>query len=431
MLRFTATRDGQEVGTVDVDETTGSAEEIEERIRLETQRLGRIGLERALQDVADQTPPPCCCGHVMHSRGQRVLTAHSTFGGVLVSRRVYRCEACGERFTPADMRICCGHHRVTKPLAKRACQLATHAHSTELPTLLADQHGVTLAHDTLIALTHDVGRAAERLRLAEAHASRKQRRPPPSDVPAPKRIWISVDGIMCGTNLREPDPAHPGRKTLLWQQRKVGCVAWEDDRGVWHKQLVWGRESPDEFGASLWRRACRCGYQQANDKLFAADGGAWYWEIHRTYFGDAEGLLDWYHASEHVHAAAKVVAPNAADDWANAALDQLGNQGGESLIDGLETQLKDRRGKARAALEGLRNYLICQRDHLAFRCSREQGWPIGAGRMESSCQQLVGVRLKGPGMHWTEQGALAITALKATNLNGHWHSFWNSLTLAT
>ena len=290
---------------------------------------------------------------------------------------------------------------------------------------------MTLSHETLIELVHDVGGQAERLRLAEAQASRKQRQPPRSAVPAPHRIWVSVDGTMYCTNIREPDPEHPGQKKLVWQQMKVGCVAWEDDRGAWHKQLVWGREAPEEFGAALWRLACRCGYQQAKDKLFAADGGDWCWTIQATYFSDATGLLDWYHVSEHVHAAAKIVAASDAEGWAQAALDQLWNQGGESLIAGLEAQLNGRRGQSRSALEGLRNYLIGQRNHLEFRQSRERGWPIGTGRMESSCKQLVGVRLKGPGMHWTEHGALAMTALKATDLNGQWHVFWKTLALAT
>ena len=166
MLEFTATRDGREVGTVEVDDATGSADEIEERIRAGTQRLGRIALEPALQRLAEQTPPPRCCGRAMHSRGQRVFTVQSTLGELSFSRRVYQCAECGHRQTPADAHCCCGHHRVTKPLAKRACQLATLAHFTELPTLLKDQHGVTLSHETLIELVHDVGGQAERLRLA-------------------------------------------------------------------------------------------------------------------------------------------------------------------------------------------------------------------------------------------------------------------------
>ena len=48
---------------------------------------------------------------------------------------------------------------------------------------------------------------------------------------------------------------------------------------------------------------------------------------------------------------------------------------------------------------------------------REAGWPIGSGMIESTGKPLVGLRLKGPGRHWTEAGALAVTALRATDLN--------------
>lgn len=47
--------------------------------------------------------------------------------------------------------------------------------------------------------------------------------------------------------------------------------------------------------------------------------------------------------------------------------------------------------------------------------------------MESTARQLVGLRLKGPGRHWTEAGASAITALRAWSLNNHWLQFWNTL----
>ena len=60
---------------------------------------------------------------------------------------------------------------------------------------------------------------------------------------------------------------------------------------------------------------------------------------------------------------------------------------------------------------------------------RERGWQIGTGMIESTCKQVVGQRWKGSGMHGSEHGALAMTALKATELNGDWHRFWKSLTL--
>lgn len=47
---------------------------------------------------------------------------------------------------------------------------------------------------------------------------------------------------------------------------KVGAVAWQDHASRWHKQLMWGRESPQEFGAALYRLACRYGHEQAAEK---------------------------------------------------------------------------------------------------------------------------------------------------------------------
>ncbi|MBX3443752.1 MAG: hypothetical protein KF774_15190 [Planctomyces sp.] len=32
------------------------------------------------------------------------------------------------------------------------------------------------------------------------------------------------------------------------------------------------------------------------------------------------------------------------------------------------------------------------------------GWEIGSGAIESACQNIVGRRLKGPGMQWRERG---------------------------
>ena len=132
---------------------------------------------------------------------------------------------------------------MSRPLAKRVCQLAAVEHFTRLPELVAAQHGVTLCHETMRELAHDVGGAAERMRLAEARSSAARREPPPVTLTnRPNRVYVSVDGSLSCTNQTELDADHPGQKRLKWQQMKVGCVDWQDDRQRWHKQLVWGRE---------------------------------------------------------------------------------------------------------------------------------------------------------------------------------------------
>ena len=85
--------------------------------------------------------------------------------------------------------------------------------------------------------------------------------------------------------------------------------------------------------------------------------------------------------------------------------------GGSSRIDGLD---------------GLIAYLrprVAITDYVDYRAN---GLVIGSGIMESTCQQLVGRRLKGSRRQWSEGGALAMTALIGQRLNGSWDAFWAS-----
>jgi len=435
LVQITIRIDGREEGIVE-QELHGTAAELEEQIQKCQQRVGRIVLEHGFNDLAREVGHPVCCGQSMENRGRRCVTVQTLDGEVLVERTWYRCRACRRQSTPADAHLCFGCHRITKPLAQRVCQLATVEHWTRLEQLVADQHGVHVGHEEILELVHDAGDEAERQRRAEVQAWQavptNQRTWPEPEV-TPRRLYVSCDGIMYCTNRSEPDPQDSKRRRLIWQQMKVGCVYWESTQGHWHKQMIWGRESPEEFGAALFRLACLCGYRQAAEKIFAADGGEWCWDIHARYFADAAGVLDWFHASEHVWEAAHALHPDAtaARAWADEALEHLRYQGGTGLTEWLRDQAACWRGAKQKSLKSLKNYIeprCWQTDYPRYRAA---DWQIGTGMIESTAKQLVGVRLKGPGMHWTERGALAMTALRAHDLNGRWHSFWNSLTLAT
>ena len=94
------------------------------------------------------------------------------------------------------------------------------------------------------------------------------------------------------------------------------------------------------------------------------------------------------------------------------------------------------------SLDGQRHsrlWPILIRDELAIRSRlaetdypryRSRGWTIGSGMVESSAKQLVGLRLKGPGMHWgSPHGETTVTELRTSDLSGQWHTSWNSQTL--
>ena len=428
--------DGQEVAVLDDAFATQNALELEQRVEALKARTGRVLMEQGCRELADHLRRPCCCGRPMENRGRRTVTLTCQSGEFLFERNRYRCRTCRRWLMPADAVICCSRHRVTRLLARNVCQLAVLEHFTRLEQLLADQHGVHLAVEPMLQLVHEAGGVAEQRRLAEVEA---WNHPPAAKrvwpVPAitPRRVCVSCDGIMYCTNQSEPDPQHPGEQRLIWKQMRVGCVSWQDDQERWHKRVTWGQEEDfHSFGAALYRLACRYGYREAEEKLFSADGGEWCWTIHRQYFADAQGVLDWYHANEHVWDTGRALESekSAAAAWSRTAETLLYEQGGTGLLEWLLLEQRRRRGAKRKVVESLIQYLQPKLDRTDYPTYRGRDWPIGSGMIESTARQLVGVRLKGPGMHWRVEGATAMTALRAQDLNGCWHSFWNSLTLA-
>lgn len=427
--------EGREVACVNQSVECASELLMEEQVERVKDRVGQVLLEVGFTELAAAMRHPCCCGRRMENRGKRRVNVMSQSGEVVLERNRYRCRECGGWQTPADAVVCCGRHRVTRYLARQICQLATLEHFTHLEQLLADQHGVHLGHEPMRRLVEDVGGAAEAKRLADIELWRKapsaQRGWPEPEITA-SRVYVSCDGIMYCTNQTEPDPRQPSQQRLIWKQMRVGCVYWQDDQERWHKRIIWGQEEDfQSFGASLYRLACRCGYRQAGEKIFAADGGEWCWTIHQSYFADAAGVLDWYHASEHVWACGKLLHPEDPSAWCHAAIGLLRQQGGEGLLNWLLDQHSRLRGKNRLKLQALIRYIQPRLDRTDYPQYRASGWQIGTGMIESTAKQLVGLRLKGPGMHWSIHGATAITALRAQDLNGHWHAFWTKLALAT
>ena len=435
-VRIVIEVDGRRVSEIVEDIATLDALDLEERVEQIKQRAGRAVLEPGLSAVGESCRRPCCCGRSMRNQGRRPVTVTSSSGDVTYDRVRYRCRECEEWQTPADAVICCGSQRVTKLLAKRVCQLATTEHFTRLEQLVADQHDVHLAGETMWELVQHVGGALEEKRLVEVayrqeHPFTKETLPKP--VITPKRVYVSCDGIMYGTQETEPDLLHPGQRKQVWRQMRVGCVYWQDAKDRWHKQMIWGQEADyQSFGFALYELAVRHGYLQAEEKFFAADGADWCWAIQDRHFADAEGILDWYHATEHVWECAKELHadPLKMKAWAEAAVSHLWEKGGTGLLAELLSSRASPEAPLPAPIQSLVNYVQPRLRWMDYPPHREQGHAIGTGLMEATVKQLVAQRLKGCGMHWSRAGATAITALRSADLNGHWHQTWKTLALS-
>lgn len=103
---------------------------------------------------------------------------------------------------------------------------------------------------------------------------------------------------------------------------------WQDEKKHWHNQVIWGQEDLPTFAVPLYRLVCECGYREAEEKLFTADGGDWCWGIHDQYFADFVGILDWYHASKHIWDSGKLLHtdPQQVRSWVDKNFKSAENQ---------------------------------------------------------------------------------------------------------
>jgi len=264
---------------------------------------------------------------------------------------------------------------------------------------------------------------------AEANALPGRDRPQPGEAKHSQRMGVSVDGWLVNI-------VGEG-----WKEVKCGAV-FEVVRGEGYDEISGERlelaqaractyvahlGGPEGFGEKLWTEALQRRVPAAYDKVFIGDAAAWIWGICEDYFPEAEQVVDWYHAKEHLHAAAHLLHAEGSDDarrWVERRQTTL-YQGRAAYIarqlDELAAQhAAERARKLRAEATYFRNHHRRMR-YLEF---REDGWPTGSGTIESGCKQFQ-MRLKGPGMRWSRPGAERMLALRASVMSGYFDTHWN------
>jgi hypothetical protein len=191
-----------------------------------------------------------------------------------------------------------------------------------------------------------------------------------------------------------------------------------------------------EMGPLLRRQGAQVGLDNAEVWVALSDGGAGLEDFLRENFPRVEAvILDFYHAAEYLAKLASVLHPTDQE----AALSQtkawsrvLRDEGGEVLIAVLESWewpvVKGLAGVREEVLGYFRNQ-VHRMDYPAYEAN---GWYIGSGAVESACKTVVGQRLKGSGMRWSEAGAHAVCHVRALYRSEHsqWTAFWQRSTAA-
>jgi hypothetical protein len=191
-----------------------------------------------------------------------------------------------------------------------------------------------------------------------------------------------------------------------------------------------------EMGPLLRRQGAQVGLDRADVWVAITDGGAGLEDFVRLNFPRVGAvILDFYHAAEYLAELAAALFP--ADEV--AALDQttawsrlLRDEGGEVMVAVLENrEWPSVRGLSAVRAEVL-GYFRNQVDRMDYPSYEAAGWYIGSGAVESACKTVVGQRLKGSGMRWSEAGAHALCHVRALYRSEHsqWTDFWRRSTAA-
>lgn len=242
------------------------------------------------------------------------------------------------------------------------------------------------------------------------------------------RMGVSMDGGMI--HIRDEG----------WKELKVGSVfdvevrpTRDQETGDWIElahavgnSYVAHLGGPDIFGQMVWAESSRRGWEQAADTEVVADGAAWIWNLTLDYFYNSRQVVDWYHGTEHLGEAARLLKGEetlAKTRWLNARKTILFEGHAARIALDLEAEARHQPSIGEA-LKKEAGYFRKNQRRMQYQEMREDGWAIGSGMVESAAKQFK-ARFAGPGMRWSRPGAEHLIPVRAAIMSGRFEALWH------
>jgi hypothetical protein len=380
------------------------SQEIGEQIKREMEEslCGRHGSGYAGARVA------CTCGGTADFKGYYNKRHVSLCCEQVVKRAYYYCPACGRGFAPIDGTLGLDSQCTSIAVRTRVARLAAWIPFERLSKELKELFSLDLSKNTCERIAESVGeRIGLENRLHEAAVLSCEVVSP--DL-APERLYVGIDGTgvpMRGGGTRE------SKTGIIYQTReRAGKTEVVD------AEYLATLERVDSFGEQVYARAFRRGVENARDVACLGDGASWIWRSFAHHYPSAVQILDYYHASEHLGAVANAwygEGTDAARRWVKARQSDLLSDCVESVIRSMRSW-KAVDDESREVRRLNLKYFTENKDRMRYASLAANGYHIGSGLVESACKTVVGMRLKGSGMRWSQAGAEAMLSLRASLL---------------
>ena len=155
------------------------------------------------------------------------------------------------------------------------------------------------------------------------------------------------------------------------------------------------------------------------------DGAHWIWNLAGQHFPEATQIVDLYHAREHLHDLARLLAfmlGDHHDGWLAGRSDELDDGDIEALLSA--ARAFPLTGIKATELDTALGYFETNAPRMRYKHFRSLGLFIGSGAVEAGCKAVIGQRLKLSGMHWSQPGATGILTLRCQQASGRWEEIW-------
>lgn len=246
-------------------------------------------------------------------------------------------------------------------------------------------------------------------------------------------MGVAMDGTMI--HIREED----------WKELKIGSVFEVEKRIVNDSETQEELEiscavkngyvahlgGPEKFGEKMWTEARQRHWTQAVDSIVIGDGATWIWNLAGEHFYDSHQLVDWYHASQHLANAGKVLYGEGSPQvprWHRSMETKLYQGQAIQIADKL-VELAHQQPEKTKELYQEAGYFRNNHKRMQYLEMREEGYPIGSGMVESAAKQYK-ARFAGPGMRWSRAGAERLlpvrTAIMSKRFDKMWQAAYNS-----
>lgn len=310
----------------------------------------------------------------------------------------------------------------SQPLQRRMTDFGADLAFGQVPAKLKEHYGIAVP-----------GSAVRTITEARAHAISVQA-PAPPPRPAHDVAWIiaETDGSMIPiVDTVSPEASMPGQ-----DRRKTRQVRWQEARvSLAHAQgsvtprfaATFG--APVEVGEQLRDCALRVGFGPTSRVHSVGDGAPWIVnQVQRVFGPQATYLVDFYHVSEYLAAAASHCAPDTPAPWLTEQQTQLKQGNVESVHAGLVPHLEATEvGEALAPVRCCHRYIANRPGQFEYQRALAADLPIGSGEIESAHRYVLQQRLKLAGAWWKEETAADMLALRTLRANGEWHQYWAPL----